>query len=157
MPHVCAFIYAKNGKRDSYTGCFKDIPKTGHFDHEEFILAHALPGPDSVINSISRKRGKNQVEVHEVFKKDVNVSQIPGFVYKRLPIPQIKCPRQWEKGPISSQVLQTWTLAKMNCKEFDNATRGAHNHSTQVIPASWEGFKIWCSTFEITKLSKTKS
>ena len=29
MPHVCAMVYAHNAKKDSFTGFFKDIAKTG--------------------------------------------------------------------------------------------------------------------------------
>ena len=59
LPHVCALIYARNAKNGNYTGFFKDIPKTGPFDHQKFLLANALAGPNSIIKSIVKKRGKN--------------------------------------------------------------------------------------------------
>ena len=62
MPHLCALVYAKNGRRGCCTGFFKNIPKTGPFNHKTFLLANALPGPDSVITCVIRKKGKGKPE-----------------------------------------------------------------------------------------------
>ena len=59
LPHVCAMVYAHNPKKGNFTGFFLDIPKTGQFDHQQFLLANALAGPNSIIKSIVNKRGKN--------------------------------------------------------------------------------------------------
>jgi len=63
QPHVCAFIYAKNDKRSSYTGFFHNIHRTIKFNRKEFLLAHALPGPHSYITCVTQKRKELNKEV----------------------------------------------------------------------------------------------
>ena len=50
MPLTAALIYAKNDKKGSYCGFFKDIPLNTHFEYKDFLAAQALPGPDSVVH-----------------------------------------------------------------------------------------------------------
>ena len=57
MQHSAALIFAANDKTSCFAGFFKDIPKSGYFNHRDFIAAHALPGPDSRINCIIMKEG----------------------------------------------------------------------------------------------------
>ena len=75
-------FFTSNSKRGSYTGFWKNIPKTGQFDNERFLAAHALPGPNSKIACEILARGKNQKVQVFICKKDHRFSQIPNYNYK---------------------------------------------------------------------------
>ena len=49
QPYLCALIFARNGKKGCYTGIWQTIPKSGPFNREHFLAAHALPGHGSKI------------------------------------------------------------------------------------------------------------
>ena len=74
MKHTAALIYAANDKPSCFTGFFQHIPKSGRFDHLDFIAAHALPGPDSKINCIVQKDGPDGEEVRFSLKKSTPLS-----------------------------------------------------------------------------------
>ena len=50
-------VYAKNDKPGCYTGFYKLIPGAGRFNHQQFLAAHALPGPDSMTDCILQEQG----------------------------------------------------------------------------------------------------
>ena len=45
-------IYAKNPKKSNYTGFFYDIPTHHRFNYEEFLMKHALSGPNSNVHCL---------------------------------------------------------------------------------------------------------
>ena len=98
--YTCAMVFAKNNKRGSYTGFFKDLPKTGHFCHKEFLLAHALPGPGSRIKCILNERGRKKKEERVVYEKPQNASQLLGFSYWNTPSPSLRLPNSWVNTPL---------------------------------------------------------
>jgi len=57
MPYTAALIYAANDKPGTYSGFFKDLAQTMTFNYQDFIAAHALPGPDSRIQCVRYPNG----------------------------------------------------------------------------------------------------
>ena len=74
QPLVCALVYARNDKRGNYTGFFHNIWKTKQFDRGRFILAHVLPGPNSLVHCFIDSQGDSKQASSQVYRKDVSVS-----------------------------------------------------------------------------------
>ena len=69
QPSVAALFFAKNIKAGSYTGFYKNIPKGSLFDHRGFIAAHALPGPESVVQCVLQRHGPASSTVKQTLRK----------------------------------------------------------------------------------------
>ena len=50
----------------------------------------------------------------DIYIKNVNISQIPGFNYYNLPVPQLSKPNTWTSINIEKSILNTWTLKKVD-------------------------------------------
>ena len=57
MKYTVAMIYAANDKASCYSGFFKDIPKNGRLNYQQFVAANALPGGGSKTNCLIMKDG----------------------------------------------------------------------------------------------------
>ena len=112
MKHSAALIFAVNDKRGCYTGFFRDIPKSGHFNHLDFLAAHALPGPGSKINCIIQKEGPEGEQVKFSLTKATPLSQIPGLVYRGPPIASLPRPKQWNDHPLKDAALRAIKMTR---------------------------------------------
>ena len=112
QPDVCALVFARNDKRSSFTGFFKNIWKNTYLNTKEFLLAHALPGPNAKINCILQKKGSAQRVERCLYVKEVQVCQIPAFTYSHQPIPEINVMKSWAEAPIEKMFLESWELEK---------------------------------------------
>ena len=65
------------------------------FDYLDFLAAHALPGPNSVINCILQPHGSAGPTQYLILKKDTAISQIPGLRYGKYMLANIPKPETW--------------------------------------------------------------
>jgi len=112
MKYSAALIFAVNDKSGCYTGFFRDIPKSGHFNHLDFLAAHALPGPGSKINCIIQKEGPEGEQVKFSLTKATPLSQIPGLVYRGPPIASLPRPEQWNNHPLKDAALRAIKMTR---------------------------------------------
>ena len=104
-------------KEGCYTGFYKNIPQYGVFKYEEFLLANALPGPDSRIQCIIQNKYDVEDQDHFECIKENKYSQIPGFNYNYSTISQIPKPKEWVNNAIDICILKDMKLRRLIPKE----------------------------------------
>ena len=104
---MAALCYAKNEKRGCYTGIYKNISSTNSFNASEFLAAHALPGPDSVIYCIKQLSGPEGDTERMTLRKDTPLSLIPGLRYNEKLVSFPQFPNTWAEEHFSRAVVKS--------------------------------------------------
>ena len=105
-------------------GFFKNIPKTGPFDPEKFLAAHALPGPNSKIACELMPRGAQARRQVLIYKKDARYCQIPDFCYWDTPLDIVPRPEGW-----TAEVIEPAILASVKLQKIDSANAKAETRA----------------------------
>ena len=93
MPNTAALVYAKNDKPGCFCGFIKDIRLSHRLNVEEFLAAHALPGPDSLIRCLLYPNCLEGGVAQFTLRKDTSLSQIPGLPYRMDKIASLSKPK----------------------------------------------------------------
>ena len=133
QPHVCVLIFAKNSKKGCYTGVVQNISKNSLFVPEEFVAAHALPGPDSRIFCDIYARGRRSRPQTYIFQKDQPFSLIPGFNYNHWPIDTLPRPTGWTQDKIEPSILAS---VKLKVKYNEEAKQENKQQVAQQQPVT---------------------
>ena len=82
---VCALIFAKNEKLNSYTGFFYNIDPRYCFDEEAFLKRKTLAGPKSITKCYLYGRNDEEAVADEfTVHKNNAVCEVPGIFYNPL-------------------------------------------------------------------------
>ena len=113
QPDVCALVFAKNAKKSSYCGFFRDIPRTHSWDLEAFLAANALPGPGSKIKCVLQRKGPEGGKEVCTYEKESALAQIPGLKYGLEPIMELPMPSNWHDHALTGGPLALIKLCKL--------------------------------------------
>ena len=156
MPDVAALIYANNDKTGSYTGFFKNIPENYHYDHKDFLAAHALPGPDSIINCIFFPTGLDGGSQQFKLRKEREVSQIPGLYYTYEHIGSLPRPEEWHHQIIDDAMLRSIKLEPVGAIIVTESSDPQMQHKAGPKNPTWSHFTKYCKENAIMKLKQVK-
>ena len=141
MPDVAALIYANNDKAGSYCGFFKNIRELNRFDHEDFLAAHALPGPGSIINAFFFPTGLDGGSQQFTLRKEREVSQIPGLYYTFEHIASLPRPDDWHHQVIDDAMLRSIKLERVGAAVVTESPDPQMQHKAGLKNPTWSLFR----------------
>ena len=154
MPNAAALVYAMNDKPGCFCGFFKDISLTNTFDHEQFLAANALPGPDSLTRCLLYPSGLEGGSAPFTLQKDSEVSQIPGLAYGMETVATLPRPKQWHDRVMGGAVLQAVKLRRVGEVEVNEAGDAELQHRASTKNPTWSAFTQYCTEQETVQLSE---